>query len=345
MAFPDWPLSNGSFNPNQWWNDLFQRLEHGHRLIAALVGFSVALLCAGIWGRVWAVIASVLTGLALSFIARLAGFGGASVLVGLWATVGSFLVYLFFPRVSASAVRERRVRLTVLLAFFGVCFQAVMGGLRVTIESGGDPSFALIFRVVHGCFAQVELSLLVAVATMLSPVYLEMGPNPLLRPVRKWLFLILGVLYAQLALGAAMRHRGAGLAIPTFPSANLSGSWIPSVHTVDVDLNFGHTRIGALLVTGLTIWGLGRLIYAAGLQRGLKRAALGGLFLLVVQVFLGISVIWYARPMIPTTLHVLNGAALMAVIVLLTVRVSRSCLCAAGSDPKQERSKADGFAG
>jgi heme a synthase len=345
MAFPDWPLSNGSFNPNRWWSDLFQRLEHGHRLIAALVGFSVAVLCAGVWGRVWAVFASVLTGLAFAFTGRLCGFGGAAVLMGLWGTVGSFLLLLFFPSVSASAAVHRPVRVCALLAFLGVCFQAVMGGLRVTIESGGDPGFALIFRVVHGCFAQVELSLLVAVATMLSPVYSELVPNPLLRPVRKWLFLILGALYAQLALGAAMRHRGAGLAIPSFPAANLNGSWIPSVHTLDVDLNYGHTRIGALLVTGFTVWGLYRLMDAAGLQKGMRRAAVGGLFLLLVQVVLGVSVILYSRPMIPTTLHVLNGAALMAVIVLLTVRVSRSCKCAAHSDPTTERSKVDGFPG
>jgi heme A synthase len=84
---------------------------------------------------------------------------------------------------------------------------------------------------------------------------------------------------------------------------------------------------------------------AAGLVKGMRRAAVGGLFLLLVQVVLGVSVIWYARPMIPTTLHVLNGAALMAVIVLLTVRVSRSCKCAAHSDPTTERSNVDGFPG
>jgi heme A synthase len=84
---------------------------------------------------------------------------------------------------------------------------------------------------------------------------------------------------------------------------------------------------------------------AAWLEKGMRRAAVGGLFLLLVQVVLGVSVIWYSRPMIPTTLHVLNGAALMAVIVLLTVRVSRSCKGGAHSDPTTERSNVDGFPG
>ena len=34
MAFPDWPLSNGSLNPDGWLTNFFMLLEHGHRLTA-----------------------------------------------------------------------------------------------------------------------------------------------------------------------------------------------------------------------------------------------------------------------------------------------------------------------
>ncbi len=345
MAFPDWPLSHGSFNPNQWWNDVFQRLEHGHRLIASLVGMSVAVLCAGVWGRLWAVGASIATGACISVAAKLVGFPGAVVHGALWGTVVSFVFLLFLSRASASGVADRWARVFALLAFFGVCIQAVLGGLRVTIESGGNPGVALIFRVIHGCFAQVELSLLVAVAAILSKSYSRINPDPNVRPLRRWLFLILGALLMQLALGAAMRHRGAGLAIPSFPAASPGGAWLPSIHTVDVDLNFGHTRIGALLVSIFVVWVLGWLIYAAGRQSAVKLWAGAGLGLLLVQIGLGISVIWYGRPMIPTTLHVLNGAALVAVVVLLTVRVSKCCSLVADLDRITERRKVDGFEG
>ena len=345
MAFPDWPLSGGSVNPNQWWNDVFQRLEHGHRLIASLVGISVAVLCAGVWGRLWAVAASVTVGFFVAVLAKLAGFPGLIAHGALWGTVASFVLFLTFQGFSSVAVSDSRVRVLSLLAFVGVCVQAVLGGLRVTIESGGSPGVALVFRVIHGCFAQVELSLLVAVAVMLSSSYPKINADPVLRPVRKWLFVVLCALFVQLALGAAMRHRGAGLAISSFPAANPGGGWLPALHTADVDLNYAHTRVGALIVAGGVVWVLLRLIVSAGGQRGLRRWAVCGLGLLFVQVGLGVSIIWYLRPLVPTTFHVLNGAALVAVFVLLTVRVSRSCRLVGDTDGVTERRMADGFGG
>ena len=45
MAFPDWPLSRGSINPDGWWHNVMERLEHGHRYfaegVALLIGLSV----------------------------------------------------------------------------------------------------------------------------------------------------------------------------------------------------------------------------------------------------------------------------------------------------------------
>ena len=39
MAFPDWPLSNGSVNPEGWLNDLMMFAEHSHRLTGMIMGF------------------------------------------------------------------------------------------------------------------------------------------------------------------------------------------------------------------------------------------------------------------------------------------------------------------
>ena len=44
MAFPDWPLSNGSLNPTGWLTNFFMFLEHSHRLTAGLVAAMVAVL-------------------------------------------------------------------------------------------------------------------------------------------------------------------------------------------------------------------------------------------------------------------------------------------------------------
>ena len=38
MAFADWPLSNGSVNPNGWLTNISMFAEHSHRLSATTMG-------------------------------------------------------------------------------------------------------------------------------------------------------------------------------------------------------------------------------------------------------------------------------------------------------------------
>ncbi len=46
LAVPDWPLSYGTLNPPRWWAIENVRTEHGHRLIAGLVGLLTLSLAA-----------------------------------------------------------------------------------------------------------------------------------------------------------------------------------------------------------------------------------------------------------------------------------------------------------
>ena len=39
MAFPDWPLSNGSINPDGWLTEIDKFAEHSHRLFGMVMGF------------------------------------------------------------------------------------------------------------------------------------------------------------------------------------------------------------------------------------------------------------------------------------------------------------------
>ena len=120
MAFPDWPLSNGSLNPEGWLTNFFMLLEHGHRLTAGLVTTLITVLF------VWVVI-------------RRAVLPRAAFWLALWALVG-------------------------------VLTQALLGGLRVLLNSDGV-AVATTFRVLHGCCAQIELTLVVALAAVLSPLW------------------------------------------------------------------------------------------------------------------------------------------------------------------------------
>jgi cytochrome c oxidase assembly protein subunit 15 len=56
MAFPDWPLSNGSLNPTGWLHNISMFAEHSHRLTAGVISLLTIALAAWLWrheSRVW----------------------------------------------------------------------------------------------------------------------------------------------------------------------------------------------------------------------------------------------------------------------------------------------------
>ena len=244
----------------------------------------------------------------------------------LFASGVGLLVTILFFWVWFGGRHPRALRLLTLMAFIGVIAQGVLGGLRVTIETGGNPHLALRLRILHACVAQAELCLLVAIATLLSRdwitgVWAFAGAK--FSAIRRFAWTAVAAVYGQLIVGAAMRHIGAGLAISTFPEANAEGGFMPAVHNKFVDLNFTHTRFGAGFIT-LLILTLALLVLrrARGEVR-LTSPAIGLLGLVLVQVSLGVYVIWYVKPITLTTIHVVNGAAVLALSLLLALRAGR----------------------
>lgn len=51
MVFPDWPLSNGSINPEGWLTDVAKFAEHSHRLTGMVMGFITIGLALWLWRR------------------------------------------------------------------------------------------------------------------------------------------------------------------------------------------------------------------------------------------------------------------------------------------------------
>ena len=124
--------------------------------------------------------------------------------------------------------------------------------------------------------------------------------------------------FVQLLLGAVMRHIGAGLAIPDFPTS--FGRWVPPLDGVPVAVHFAH-RVGAVLVAGT----VGYLAWRAqgSSQRRLWWLgwALGAL--VVFQIALGGLAVLTGKAVTPTTLHVAIGAAILGGCFLLTLRARR----------------------
>ena len=327
MAVPDWPLSFGTLNPEGWWGDLPVRLEHGHRLFAAGLGLLTTILCAWVWRNGWPLLIALVAAAGLTPVAKLAVLPAAVIMhVGIWSFAGVFAIALLWMAGSRAPATSRAVRWVVFAAFLGVCLQATFGGLRVTLETAHNLRAALILRIVHGCVAQAELCLLVAVAALLSRSWIKGAwklPGVRLSAVRFLAWLTVLAIYGQLILGATLRHLGAGLAIPTFPEADPHGGFLPDEHNLFVDLHFSHSRVGALGLTLLILTLVGVVLRRARGERRLTGPATGLLGLLFVQLSLGMAVILHLKPITLTTFHVVNGAAVLALSLLLALRASR----------------------
>ena len=189
-----------------------------------------------------------------------------------------------------------------------VCLQGVLGGLRVVWLS-------LDLAVVHACIAQLFLGLVTAMALFTSKAWLTEdahlpGASGGGNPSFLWRIALatLGVLYAQIVLGALLRHPGTGM------DPMLAGLHI----------------FGAILTTGAIAYLFG---YAFRMFRGARIAypAARLLVLLVgVQVALGVTAYVVTLDdagmlepsnlqVVTNTAHMVVGALLMAAAVLVVL--------------------------
>lgn len=325
MAVPDWPLSFGSINPAGWIRDHQIALEHSHRLLGMLIGILVGVLCAWVW-QGWRALGAA--ALVSAIVPPLVMYAGASKVIAMhariWPAALTLIIGVLWSARGRTLARPAATRWLALAAFAAVCVQGVFGGLRVTHETAQMFESAMALRIVHGSFAQFVLCLLVALALMLTSRWrmpaLSLGSRPALRALAVIAPL---AVFTQLILGATMRHNGAGLAITTFPQASPDGAWLPSFASGFVALNFWHTRIGAVVVTVVILaLAIGALRAARG-EGWLARPAWGLIGLVFLQSALGMFVIWHTKPPTLTSLHVVNGAAILALTLLLSLRLHR----------------------
>jgi cytochrome c oxidase assembly protein subunit 15 len=112
MAFPDWPLSNGSLNPRGWLSNLAMFAEHSHRLSAGAMG-TVTLVLAAWIGKVER----------RAWLRRLAWFGVGLVLAQ--AVVGGLRVLLEPDEVKSIDTSVGEL-FAMLHAFLGQLFVCVL---------------------------------------------------------------------------------------------------------------------------------------------------------------------------------------------------------------------------
>jgi cytochrome c oxidase assembly protein subunit 15 len=233
----------------------------------------------------------------------------AAAFVGMLTVTFTVLMTRLEPR--------RWVRWVARGALLAVLLQGLLGGLTVLL---GLPT---VVSVAHACLAQAFLCLTVWLAVCTGSGWYRQT-STIAEEERSTLRILAGLttglIYAQLIVGAMMRHTGAGLAIPDFPLA--FGRVIPPFDRPGVAIHFLH-RVGALVILLSLGWTVLRVMWRYSTERLLLRPALALAVLLMVQLILGALTIWTHRAVLPMTAHVAVGATVLATSFVLTLRIFR----------------------
>ena len=222
------------------------------------------------------------------------------------------------------------VRRLGYVAVAAVVTQGILGGITV-LWFLPDP-----ISIAHAGLAQLVFCLTVSIALFISPGWRRAYTGqrtPLVasdRPLQAVAMLTTALLYAQILVGATMRHTDAGLAIPDFPLA--FGQLVPPFWNPQIAIHYAH-RVGALVVSAFVLATAGHVLYRHAGRPELRRPSLLLLALLAIQITLGALTVLSGKHYVINSLHVVTGALVLGTSLVVTLRTCRSRFAATGSDP------------
>ncbi len=209
-----------------------------------------------------------------------------------------------------------------------VALEGTLGGLRVVLREDQ-------IGIFHGCLAQALFIAFSLIALFTSRWWIEARPA-IVPP--KWngrALAVTALIFAQLMIGATMRHEHAGLSIPDFPTA-YGQAW-PKTDPASIaaynhwrlehnqmattplyiNMQMAH-RVGAVLIA----CGILALTAAMWLKPGsasiLRRWSAVWVGLVLAQIALGALTIWTNKAADVATTHVAIGALTLITGALLT---------------------------
>ena len=240
MAFPDWPLSNGSLNPSGWLTNVAMFAEHSHRLSAGLMTILTIALAAWIWrveSRRWlrrmslfavalVLFQAVIGGLRVllegvqvaavdTSLGRLFAMLHACLAQGLACTllaiaIGCSAAWIRSP-VPVGPMVRRLGRVCCVLLFIQLGIAAVMrhsfAGLAIPTFPWSNPDGGLIpevwdFRVgIHFAHRAMAVVLTLAVVSYAIAIWRDRAASPAMRSGASTLLSLLGL---QIIIGAAI---------------------------------------------------------------------------------------------------------------------------------------------
>jgi cytochrome c oxidase assembly protein subunit 15 len=209
-----------------------------------------------------------------------------------------------------------------------VALEGTLGGLRVVLKEDQ-------IGIFHGCLAQALLIAVSLMALFTSRWWIE--ARPAIVPA-KWpgrALAITALIFAQLMVGATMRHEHAGLSIPDFPTAygqawpktdeasvaaynaqRLAHHQVPTT-ALYINMQMAH-RVGAVLIASAILAVTAAVWLTPGSAFTLRRWSAIWVGLVFVQIALGALTIWTGKAADVATTHVAVGALTLVLGALLT---------------------------
>ena len=209
-----------------------------------------------------------------------------------------------------------------------VVAQGVVGGLRVLLDRIRVPalgtSLGQIIAMLHACLAQAFACALLALAVSCSRGWIT-TPMPVRGRVRRIGVACCALLFAQLAIGAVVRHSFAGLAIPTFPWSTPQGGLLPAQWGFQVGIQFAHRAMACVIAVAVAVFAVS-VWRDRGASLGMRSGASALVSLVAFQILLGASIIRTYRAVAVTTGHVLVGALTLVTAFWLTWLAHRDAI-------------------
>jgi heme A synthase len=223
------------------------------------------------------------------------------------ASVGVLTIVLGVGLVlRAQRTRDSRLIALGVAAFLGVSFQGMLGGLTVIFRL---PTWT---STSHLAVSMLYFSLVIYIAFRLR----ERAPEPrrpLAPSVQRWTLGAAALIYAQMVLGALIRHLGAGLACVELPLCQ--GHLFPPGAHPYVQLHMLHRLVAVIAFVVVSVAAV--LAFRAARAtpvngRAVRLLALAAPGLVLVQITLGVLSITSFRDIIPLTAHLAVAALLLA---------------------------------
>lgn len=198
-----------------------------------------------------------------------------------------------------------------LAALGAVIAQGLLGGLTVLFF------LPTAISTAHAALAEIFFCITIAIALFTSPAWIGANGSTDDPWLRRAATTTTTLIFAQILIGATMRHSDAGLAIPDFPL--MFGGLVPDHWDAKIAIHFAH-RVGALIVATSIIT---TAVHVWRHRRGdsaFTRPATILVGLLIVQVTLGAATVLSRLAISINSAHVVCGALVLATSLVLTLR-------------------------